>query len=34
LRIIQKQKEVEEQERRIEEEKKGMLVNHSTQLRT
>lgn len=29
LRIIQKQKEVEEQERRIEEEKKNVLMKHS-----
>ncbi len=34
LRIIQKQKEVEEQERRIEEEKKEVLKKHSQQLRT
>jgi hypothetical protein len=29
MRIIQTQKEVEEQERRIEEEKKQMLLQHS-----
>lgn len=34
LRIIQKQKEVEEQERRIEEEKKEVLKKHSHQLRS
>lgn len=34
LRIIHKQKEVEEQERRIEEEKKDVLKKHSNQLRT
>lgn len=34
LRIIEKQKEVAEQERRIEEEKKNILKNHSTQLRS
>lgn len=34
MRIIQKQKEVEEQERRIEEEKKEILKKHSTQLRS
>ena len=34
LRIIHKQKEVEEQERRIEEEKKEVLKKHSLQLRT
>ena len=34
LRIIAKQKEIEEQERRVEEEKKSMLVHHSKQLRT
>lgn len=34
LRIIQKQKEVEEQEKRIEEEKKDVLKKHSQQLRS
>ena len=34
LRIIHKQKEVEEQERRIEEEKKEVLKKHSYQLRS
>lgn len=34
MRIIQKQKEIEEQERRIEEEKKNVLLQHSSQLRT
>lgn len=34
VRIISKQKEVEEQERRIEEEKKEVLKKHSHQLRT
>ena len=34
MRIIQNQKEVEEQERRIEEEKKEVLKKHSTQLRS
>ncbi len=34
MRIIQKQKEVEEQERRIEEEKKEVLKKHSHQLRS
>ena len=34
LRIIHKQKEVEESERRIEEEKKDVLKKHSNQLRT
>lgn len=34
MRIINKQKEVEEQERRIEEEKKQVLQKHSQQLRS
>lgn len=34
MRIIHKQKEVEEQERRIEEEKKEILKKHSQQLRS
>ena len=34
MRIIQKQKEVEEQERRIEEEKKEVLKKHASQLRS
>ncbi len=34
MRIIHKQKEVEEQERRIEEEKKEVLKKHSQQLRS
>lgn len=33
MRIINKQKEVEEQERRIEEEKKGMMKQHATGIR-
>lgn len=34
MRIIQTQKEVAEQERRVEEEKKNMLLQHSVKLRT
>lgn len=34
MRVIQKQREVEEQERRIAEQKKNTLKNHSNQLRT
>ncbi len=34
MRIIQKQKEIEEQERRIEEEKKEVLKKHASQLRS
>lgn len=34
MRVIQKQREVEEQERRIAEQKKGTLKGHSNQLRT
>jgi len=33
MRIINKQKEVEEQERRIEEEKRNMLKQHATGIR-
>jgi hypothetical protein len=34
MRIIQKQREIEEQERRIAEQKKSTLKGHSNQLRT